>query len=356
MRPAAPRLPRRRRPARRVGHAGAVGAVAIAGLVLAGCASDGADEADAPAATSNEPTTTSTAPPGCAAAVAPAAGTERVELSSGGADRWYDRVVPAAYNGAPVPLVIDLHGYLSGAETQATISGLAATADQEGFVLATPQGNSALPYWNAVPHADLPDDVGFVADVIDDVSAAVCIDPDRVYVDGFSNGAFLASLVACELSDRVAAVATVAGLLEPDGCEPSRPVPVLAIHGTDDQYVPFAGGRGPALDDLDWNDDSRHAFDGLPFADVTEAAEGWADLDGCDPEPVRTEVSDEVEAIAYGDCPDDAAVELYVVTGGGHTWPASAFSHASAAILGPTTDDIDATDLICTFFEEHPRP
>ncbi len=333
-----------------------VAVVVAVGLVLAGCGGDDAGEDAASTEETAGPTTTSTAPPGCAAAAPAPAGTERVELSSGGEERWYDRVVPSGYEGSPRPLVIDLHGYLSGAETQAAISGFGALAEREGFVLATPQGNSDLPYWNATPEPDLPDDVGFVADVIDDVSATVCIDPDRVYVDGLSNGAFLTSLVACELSDRVAAVAAVAGLLVPDGCAPSRSVPVLAIHGTEDQYVPVDGGPGPALADLDWSDDSRHAFDGLAFADVTEAAATWAELDRCDPTPTRSEVSAEVGLTAYGDCAGGAAVDLYVVDGGGHTWPASAFTHASAAILGATTDDIDATELIWSFFEEHPRP
>ena len=359
MRSAAPHQPRRARCARGARRTIAVPiAVVVAlGLVLVGCGSGDGTEAGAPTPQTAGPTTTSTAAPGCApAATAPAAGTERVELSSGGEERWYDRLVPSGYDGTPVPLVIDLHGYLSGAETQAAISGFGAHAEREGFVLATPQGNSDLPYWNATPEPDLPDDVGFVADVIDDVSATVCIDPDRVYVDGFSNGAFLASLVACELSDRVAAIAAVAGLLVPEGCAPSRPVPVLAIHGSEDRYVPPDGGAGPALADLEWSDDSRAAFAGLAFGDVTEAAATWAELDRCDPTPTRSEVSAEVGLTAYGDCAGGAAVDLYVVDGGGHTWPSSAFSHASAAILGPTTDDIDATELIWSFFEEHPRP
>lgn len=336
---------------------GSVCALALA-LGAVGCGSTEPRAAGAPEAT---PSTSSSSGPstgaGCAGDAAPTGSApERVELTSGGVDRWYDRVVPGTYDGTPTPLVVDLHGYLSGAAGQAAMSDLAATAEQEGFVLATPQGNGDLPYWNAVPHPELPDDVTFVADVIDDVSATVCIDPARVYVDGFSNGAFLTSLVACELSDRVAAVAAVAGLLVPEGCAPSRPVPVLAIHGTADRYVGVDGPPNPALDDLQWNDDSRAAFDGLPFAPVTTAAAGWAALDGCDPEPTRAPAGPSVELVAYDGCAGDAAVALYLVDGGGHTWPGSAFSHASAAILGPTTDAIDANDVIWTFFTEHPMP
>ncbi len=336
-----------------------VAVVVAVGLVLAGCGSDDAGDAGEGAAPTEEtagPTTTSTTPPGCASAAPVTAGTERVELSSGGEERWYDRLVPSGYDGRPVPLVIDLHGYLSGAEGQAAMSQLGVVAEREGFVLATPQGNSDLPYWNATPEPDLPDDVGFVADLIDDVSGSVCIDADRVYVDGLSNGAFLASRVACDLADRVAAVAAVAGLLLPEGCAPARPMPVLAIPRTADRFVTFAGPPNPALADLEWNEESRAAFDGLAFGDVTEAAAAWAELDGCDPESDRTAVSDAVELVAYANCTGGASVELFVVDGGGHAWPGSAFSHASAAIIGPTTDDIDATELIWDFFEEQRLP
>jgi polyhydroxybutyrate depolymerase len=281
---------------------------------------------------------------------------ERMDVTSDGVDRWYSQFVPTAYDGVPTPLVVDLHGYLSGSAGQVAMSDLGTVAEAEGIVVATPQGSGGMTYWNAVPHADLPDDVGFVSDVIDDVGRRLCIDPNRVYVQGFSNGAFLTSLVACRLSDRVAAVAAVGGLLLPRDCSPSRAVPVLAIHGTDDRYVSFAGGPNASLADLTWDEESTAAFDGLPWADVTTTAAGWAEVHECRPEPTRTAVGDAVELIEYTGCTDDSAVQLYVVDGGGHSWPGSAFSVASEAILGATTDEIDATELIWSFFSEHPRP
>ena len=358
-----PSAPTRRPRAARLGRSLAL-AVGFA-VLAAGCSSDGdGDAADAasPAPSASSSTTATSAPersPGCDVdpATVGARGThERVDLTSGGGDRWYSRLVPTGYEGAPVPLVVDLHGYLSGAAVQAEMSRLGDAGEEAGFVVATPQGTSDMPYWNAAPVADLPDDVGFVEDVIDDVGATVCIDPARVYVDGFSNGAFLASLVACRLSERVAAVAAVAGLLLPADCDPSRPVPVLAIHGTDDRHVSFDGGPNPALDDLTWNDESRAAFDALAFGAVTETAASWAELDGCDPEPTRSEVADAVELVAHSGCSEGSSVELYVVDGGGHAWPGSDLSAASASILGPSTEAIDATELIWTFFEDHPMP
>jgi len=322
-------------------------------LLAAGCGS-----------TSDEPAATS---PTSAPVVERSAGCDRpsgevvvpsehadVAVESSGVDRTYKRYVPGAYDGTPTAVVVDLHGYLSGAAGQAAISGLGAFAEDEGFVVATPQGTSDLPFWNAVPHEDLPDDVQFVSDVIDDVSSSLCVDPARVYVDGFSNGAFLASRVACDLSDKVAAVAAVAGLVFPEGCAPSRPMPVLAIHGTADLLVTFDGSPNLGLETLDWNEQSTRAFDGLAFAPVTTSLAAWAEVAGCDATPTDTEVSATVTRTVYDGCDGGADVELYLVEGGGHAWPGSELSKASEAILGPTTFDIVANEVIWQFFTDHP--
>lgn len=295
--------------------------------------------------------------PGCTSgtdSATPRGSQAQIDLAGHGFDRWYSLFVPFSYDGERTPLVIDLHGYLSGAAGQAAMSNFARLAEDERFVWVTPQGNGTMPYWNAVPHPNLPDDIAFIEHVIDDVERQLCIDRARVYVSGFSNGAFLASLVACRLSHRVAAVAVVAGLQMPRGCEPSRPLPILAIHGTDDRYVSFGGGPNPALDELPWNDESSAAFHGLPFADVTTTAAKWAALQGCEPDPSTTTIGPSVDLIEYSGCSADSVIQLYVINGGGHTWPASAFSVASESVLGPTTHEIDASRLIWEFFEDHP--
>ena len=296
---------------------------------------------------------------GCRAPAAPEpARSEHVEvaLTSSDLDRTYLEYVPAGDAEGPAPLVVDLHGYLSGAAGQVAMSDLGTFAETAGVVVATPQGNGAHSHWNAVPHDELPDDVQFVADVIDDVSSRRCIDPARVYVQGFSNGAFLTSLVACELADRVAAVAAVAGLLFPDGCEPARPIPILTIHGTDDQFVTFDGSPNVALSSLPWDEQSTLAFTDLPFAPVRDSLGEWAAVEGCASPPDEQPVTGSVARVRYGGCLDDSTLELYVVDGGGHAWPGSEFSAASAAIVGPTTTEIDATELIWEFFADHPMP
>jgi len=277
-------------------------------------------------------------------------------VSSGEKERSYALYVPASYDGSATPLVVDLHGYLSGGQIQAQMSDLGTLADSAGFIVATPQGNGDMPYWNATPESSLPDDVQFVSDVIHEVSSAACIDPARVYVDGFSNGAFMASLIACRLSDQVAAVAAVSGLLYPADCAPSRPVPILAFHGTADEFVSAGGGPNAALDTLTWNADSRAAFAHLPFDDVTVAQREWSHQQGCDSTPDRQRTSPEIELIEYSGCDAGSTVQLYLVDGGGHTWPGSSLSEASESLLGRTTNELDASATIWEFFREHPMP
>ncbi|MCC5951333.1 MAG: hypothetical protein JJU45_04485 [Acidimicrobiia bacterium] len=325
----------------------AVSVLAVA--VLGGC---GSTTDEVPAA--QEAATSDSA--GCAEPTfEPAETPTEVSLASGGVERSYLLHVGAAVDDEPAPLVVDLHGYLSGAALQTSMSAFGDLADEEGFVVATPQGSSDLPYWNAVPHDDLPDDIAFLTAVIDDVGAQVCVDLDRVHVVGFSNGAFLASLVACELSDRVASVAAVAGAHDPRDCDPERAVPFLAVHGTDDEFVSFEGGPNPALDTLEWSDESRRAFDGLPFADVRGVAAAWSTRNGCATTPEVDEIAPSVEATIYRSCDGGGTVTLVVVDGGGHTWPGSEFSMLSESLLGPTTEEIDGTEVVWQFFSDHPH-
>jgi polyhydroxybutyrate depolymerase len=347
--------------------------VAVAGVVfvlmLAACGSSSGDAAAPTGATTSPAGSASgqgTSGPGVnARAVSEACGPAAEGASAprsthtarpvevGGAERQVREFLPASYGTTPAPVVIQLHGYLSGAEGQIAMSAIEPVAESGGFVVLSPQGNGERPYWNAVPHADLPDDVAFVDALIDDVVATRCVDPTRIYVMGLSNGAFLASLVACRLSNRVAGVAAVAGLQSPADCAPADPVPMLAIHGTDDRFVPADGTRGPALEDLPFDADSTRAFDGLPWAPVRTSAQEWAARNGCEATPATSSVSPSVTEVEYGGCRDDADVVLYEVAGGGHTWPGSRFSQASAGVLGPTTTEIDANTVIWDFFRAH---
>jgi polyhydroxybutyrate depolymerase len=198
---------------------------------------------------------------------------------------------------------------------------------------------------------NIPNDAAFVRSMLDGVSASLCVDLARVYLVGLSNGGHFASELVCDLGDRVAAVATVGGVLAVDGCDPARPIPLITFHGTADTFVPFDGGEGTGIDTLNPPDELydvlASAYEGADLAPIPDTVAAWAARNGCDGEPEVTEVSDEVELRAW-DC--DAPVHLYVVDGGGGTWPGSELFQAVEATSGYTTMDVDANELIWQFF------
>lgn len=285
-------------------------------------------------------------------------GLHTVAVRSGGVDRPLALLVPAnARPGQSLPLVFDLHGSGGSGERQALVSRLRDLADRKDFLVANPDGAVTLAgkpdehYWNipgaplvngaAVP-AGTPDDVQYVRDAIDAIAAATCLDRRRVYATGLSGGGRMASLLACQLADRIAAVAPVAGLragLPGTGadhapaaasCTPSRPVPILTFHGTGDPVNPYAGG-GAAY----WGY-------GVPVALAR-----WLQIDGCRPDKVkRSAPAPHVVEERYTKCSDDAEVVLYRTEagedqGGGHVWP---------------TQPFDATPLVWDFLSEHRLP
>ena len=297
------------------------------------------------------------ASPGCDAAAPVAPGEERVTTTSGGVERWYHRHVPPAHDGSqPVPLVLDLHGYLEGADVHKMHSDLGTYGDEQGFVTITPQGTGDPVRWDATVDSA---DMAFMGDLLDEVEATLCVDERRVFVTGLSNGAFMTSAIACAYADRIAAAAPVAGISDIEGCDPDRAVPVVAFHGTDDGFVAFEGGLGEDAADLPAPDGSGQTVGDLPAAEelregpsVPEITAAWAERNDCAAKPRRRTVADDVTRVRYR-CPGGADVVLYRVEGGGHTWPGSEFSAAIESVTGPTTFSISANEVMWEFFQRH---
>jgi len=296
---------------------------------------------------------------GCDATPVVTPGEEEVTTTSGGDERWYLRQVPPAYDGTdPLPVVFDFHGYSEGARIHATHSELGPYGDEQGFVTITPQGQGDIARWDTELGST---DLVFAGDLFDQVGETLCVDENRFYVTGLSNGAFMTSAIACVYADRIAAVAPVAGISAIDGCDPSEAVPVVAFHGTGDDFVAYAGGLGEAALDLPAPDGSGQTLRDIGVADSAEAqgpsvpeiTAAWAERNDCDPDPTETIVADDVTLIEY-ECPG-APVQLYRVTDGGHTWPGSAFSAGIEAVVGPTTMSISANEVMWEFFVAHPR-
>ena len=313
----------------------------LAALLGAGCSGSTRHAAAASAA----PTTT-----GCGGPVAP--GSATLNLAVDGRDRIVVVHVPGGYRPTTrTALVLNMHGSGSTAAEQQFLTGMDATADREGFIVAYPQGLipsgrgydwniPGLPlYGGASPPVGAANDVTFLTQLVPVLEARFCIDPHRVFATGFSGGGRMASQLACAAPGVFAAVAPVAGLRLPNPCPSPRAVPVIAFHGTDDHVDPF-DGHGQAY----WT------------YSVPAAARRWAAHNRCRPQPAEA-AGTGFELTHYGGCTGGADVELYTVTGEGHEWPGGLTLPARiVALLGPQSNAVDADDRMWAFFAAHPGP
>jgi polyhydroxybutyrate depolymerase len=277
----------------------------------------------------------------------PEAGWTVRTILSGGQERCYFLYSPPGRDPAqPVPAVVSFHGFLSNPESHALITGWHKLAAQEGFLVVYPQGTEFPQRWNAGPGwANTADDVQFFRDILVDLSAVVAVDPSRVYVNGFSNGGGMTQRIGCEAAGQVAAIGSVAGAVESmEGCSPSRPVPAMVFHGTDDPVVLYDGGE-VQYQPLRW---LAAALDASPNFVGANWVPAWAELNGCDPTPEPIAAQGDVEGVHYTGCQDGAEVIFYAVGGAGHTWPGG---WPIPGGLGKTSKDIDATEELWRFFQ-----
>jgi polyhydroxybutyrate depolymerase len=261
-------------------------------------------------------------------------------VKAGGRPRVYHVHVPPKAGAKRLPAVINIHGLGSNALEQEGLSRMSAVADREGFYVLSPEGLGVGQSFNAgmccgEALANKVDDVGYIRALLDDAAKDFAIDPRRVYATGMSNGGFMAHRLGCELSDRIAAIAPVAGVLGLTECRLQRPVSVLQFHGTMDPLVQY-GGDGPLA----------------TFPSVESVMAGWASRDGCGPKRELVEQTGDVTCERFAGCPRGVDVELCRVDGGGHTWPGA----IPIARYGKTTDSISATEAMWRFFKAHPMP
>lgn len=268
-----------------------------------------------------------------------ASSSQQGAISVNGLARSYFVHLPAGYHGhSPLPLVLVLHGATESPEGIEQLSGMSAEADKEQFIAVYPRGTGRLPTWNVgnccgYALQNRVDDVAFLRSLIGKLGQDYSIDPKRIFAAGISNGAMMSYRLACELSDKIAAVAPVEGAQNVP-CQPSNPVSLIIFHGTADYLVPYNGGSTPFQI-------GPKRFD----TSVADALAFWVKRNGCVDTPAHDETA-AFRAMKYSDCTSGRAVQLYAIQGGHHMWP-------GAALSGNT---VPATDLIWSFFAQHPKP
>jgi polyhydroxybutyrate depolymerase len=336
--------------------------VAVVALVATACGSSGRSAPSTrPTSRPTTPTTAavtatsaggSVAPdpsPGCGTAAA--AGTTALDQDQGGHQRMALVHLPSGYQpSSPIPLVLNMHGSQSTALEQEGLTDMDATADQDTFIVVYPQGgipsgsgfewnvpNEPLVGGRAVP-AGSPDDVAYLEGIVHTLEQRYCVDQHRIYATGFSGGARMASQLGCDASGMFAAIAPVSGLRLPSPCPSTRPVPVVAFHGTADPVDPYDG-----------NGQKYWTYS------VPVAAQRWAAHNGCAAAPTVTHPDGGVRLTSYGKCRSGSAVELYTITGEGHEWPGGpTLPRSLVRALGPQTTAVDANAVMWAFFVAHP--
>jgi len=260
--------------------------------------------------------------------------------------------IPSSYNmNTSIPLVFCFHGYTSSANTIMNYTNFNYISDTAGFIVVYPQGTllQGSTHWNVGGWTlgSTTNDVGFISNLLDSISYEYNIDASRVYSTGMSNGGYMSFLLACQLSNKIAAIASVTGSMTPqtyNSCNPQHPTPVLQIHGTNDQVVPYIG-------DPTWT------------KSIDDALQYWVDYNNCNTASTITAIADinqfdgsTVEHIIYDQGDNSVTTEHFKIYAGDHDWPGAWGNmdiHASAEVWKFFTKyDINGLVGTNTFIED----
>lgn len=268
------------------------------------------------------------------------------QIDVNGVSRTYFVHVPAGLPaGKAAPLVMAFHGGGGEAQNFAAKTGLVAASDSFGFILALPQGlrNS----WNSggatpVGYAERSnvDDVGFVNAMLDQIESHYAVNTNEIHATGMSAGGMFVYRLACDMPQRLKSIAVVAATLEEPGCTGAQNISLLHIHGTADQNVPLAGGRGTM------SAKRANYPPVLPGIDLFKAR------NQCTAAPKQSQPAQDT-VCATTSCGDGATVEFCQVQGGGHAWPGippEPWQSQNNVYVSPY---FNATQTIAIFFQQH---
>jgi polyhydroxybutyrate depolymerase len=286
--------------------------------------------------------------------------------------------LPVGYAGERLPLVLDLHGSSSSGLQSMAADGIRSVADLGRFAVAAPNG--AIPFspspqfqgwaWNIpgvplvgttiYPPSGTRDDVQFLSRVIDAVRAAACINKQRVYATGVSGGGRMASQLACDLSERIAAIAPISGVRFPLStdtpphtvdCEPVRRVPVMAIHGVWDPINVFADTPPPEATTLPAAIGQPVPGSSWSYSAET-AVERWAEHNDCRPRPRTVALTPNIDWVGFRECGRGGDVVLFKVKNSGHLSPGHGGT-VPETLVNPTNDEVDGTVVAWAFLAGH---
>lgn len=263
-----------------------------------------------------------------------------------GLTRTYKLYVPNIYTtaGVSVPLMFSIHGLGSNADQQHLYTEFAPIADVENFIICLPNGTnngSGLQFFNA-GFGNTVDDIGFINALIDTLIQDYDLDTTKIFSTGMSNGGFMSLTLACELSNRIAKVASVTGtmsFLQGNNCSPEKGVPVMLLHGTLDATVPY-NGVGGTVGTVMSVDSVINLWKNLNETDATAVYNAIPNTSTTD--------GSTAERFDYVNGIDNSSVVLYKITGGGHTWPGATFLIPGN---GNTNQDVEASEEIWKFFK-----
>ncbi|WP_166822269.1 alpha/beta hydrolase family esterase [Thalassoroseus pseudoceratinae] len=261
--------------------------------------------------------------------------------------------IPENYDATqPTPVVLLFHGAGQDKQIILRYTNLAATAEDAGFILVAPDGTGYIRAFNAGGVRGLtwrgsPDDVKFVDRLLNELERITHVDSRRIYACGLSNGGMFCHRLASELSHRVTAIASVAGTLATEKVTATRPVPILHFHGTRDRLVPI---NGP-----------YQVTPFVTFHSLDDTIRMWTENNQTPAKPAVVETIDKaddrmkvVKSVFRPQARQAGAeVVLYKIEGGGHTWPGRPPGYP---MVGPSTDDIFANDIIWKFFSQQQLP
>ncbi|MGY4536992.1 polyhydroxybutyrate depolymerase [Mucilaginibacter sp. UYNi724] len=267
---------------------------------------------------------------------------KRESMDVNGIERAYVRYIPqtAKKEIIKMPLVISLHGGFATPKGQFHLADFRRLADKDKFIVVCPASKHI---WHEGRNNKGIDDVKFIDQLITYMVKTYHADPQRVYVTGISNGGFMTSRLACQLSNRIAAIAVVAGSMnENEGYAPVKPMPVIYMHGTKDPVFSNKGGK----------------FFGRLTYSQDRVIKLWATIDKCSSTPVVSSLPDtandgtSIVKEEYSNPNNGVKVVGYTINNGGHTWPGG-WQYLPRFIVGKTTKNLDACQVIWDFFKQY---